>query len=649
MGIILLLIAFLIGFFMVDRFLPLRNSVIRTCGGFLLGCVISGTSLYLLEIVLAAWLGPDASLIATLLLMIAAIIFLTINRTQFSRLKDDLFHLSKDKWLIVVCLCFLVFSGWLNYFTFHQDRAGDIRVFNGAWSDIMYHHAYVRTVAVGSNVPTEYPYFARAPIRYHFLFDYWAGKVAQLGLNSVHSLNLLSALSLFVLLVLVFEFGRVYFQSPVVGLLGGIFLLFHSSWAGMAWLVQNWGSDLIGGILGKTGWLSGAEFEGWGLFNLNVFINQRHFAFGLAVFLWLLTYFLDYGKDGRLLAPQTGFISGGRKERYFLAVFIGCLPFWNVIITAETLVCLFLIVLASFFNHRSRSYQLLMILLAACLLVIPQLFLFRNGESVLSGYPRIHFGYGLDHFTLLNFFGYYFKVLGLKWLLFWMVLLTVSRRRKVELLIVTAPFVIANLFQVGYILYDNNKLIISWLLVVNLFVAHWLVSFYQRMKQKMIPFIPLLLAGLIGFGLTFAGLLDFFSVMNTERVAIADNHSSFKKWLQKNTEPGAVFMTDSFIPYGDNAITAINLAGRMLYAVRNDVDSSCNLEHRLAVIQRIYSWDGSDQDLKALLSKEQIDFVLVDPLVSHNSDYHLNEWKLAQNLKLAYQRDGLTVYHASRD
>ncbi len=649
MGIILLLTAFLIGFFMVDRFLPLRNSVIRACGGFLFGCAVGGTLLYLLEIVLTAWLGPDASLVTSLLFMIIAVLILIIDRAWFSRLKIDLCHLSKDKWLIVVCLCFLIFSGWLNYFTFYQDWSGDIRVFNGAWSDIMYHHAYVRTVAVGGNIPTQYPYFARAPIRYHFLFDYWAGKVAQLGLNSVHSLNLLSALSLFVLLLLVFELGRIYFQSPVVGLLGGIFLLFHSSWAGVTWLIQNWGGDLIGRILGKTGWLSGAEFEGWGLFNLNVFINQRHFAFGLAIFLWLLVYFLDYGKDSRIVTPQAGFISGDRKERYFLAVFIGCLPFWNVIITAETLVCLFLIVLVSFFDHRPRSYQLLMVLLTACLLVIPQLFLFRSDDSALSGYPRIHFGYGLDHFTVLNFFGYYFKVLGLKWLLFWMVLLAVSRRWKVGLLIVTAPFVIANLFQVGYILYDNNKLIISWLLIVNLFVAHWLVVLYQRMKRKMIPFIPLLLAGLIGFGLTFAGWLDFFSVVNTERVAIADNHSSFKKWVQKNTVPGAVFMTDSFIPYGDNAITAINLAGRMLYAVRNDVDSSCNLEHRLAVIQRIYSWDGSDQDLKALLRKEQIDFVLVDPLVSHNSAYLLNELKLAQNLKLAYQRDGLTVYHTSRD
>ncbi len=114
----------------------------------------------------------------------------------------------------------------------------------GAWSDITLHNGFVRSISIGHNIPVEHVYYDNTPIKYHFLFDYFVGKISQTGLHSVHALNLMCLLSLSFLLLMIFQFGSTVFKSDATGILGALFLLFHSSISGLKWIYDNWGWDI---------------------------------------------------------------------------------------------------------------------------------------------------------------------------------------------------------------------------------------------------------------------------------------------------------------------------------------------------------------------------------------------------------------------
>ncbi|WP_243467067.1 hypothetical protein [Acetivibrio straminisolvens] len=130
-----------------------------------------------------------------------------------------------DKVAIICFIAFVLFSTWFNYNTFRLSD-GNITISGGAWSDITFHHGFVRSTSLGQNIPVEYVFYANTPAKYHFLFNYYAGKISQTGLHSVHALNLMCSLSLSFLLLMIFQFGRTVFKNDAVGILGALFYCF---------------------------------------------------------------------------------------------------------------------------------------------------------------------------------------------------------------------------------------------------------------------------------------------------------------------------------------------------------------------------------------------------------------------------------------
>jgi len=55
---------------------------------------------------------------------------------------------------------------------------------------------------------------------------------------------------------MIFQFGRTVFKNDAVGILGALFLLFHSSISGLKWVAENWGWDIFKKCMKKpAGWL----------------------------------------------------------------------------------------------------------------------------------------------------------------------------------------------------------------------------------------------------------------------------------------------------------------------------------------------------------------------------------------------------------
>lgn len=634
MGVLVLLICILSGYCVIRIFTRIKNPVVIFAGSFICGCLISGTFLYITDLLFISILGSySLGNIIFLAVSVSLCLHALIQLKLAERLKKDISALAKDKAALVMLVLFLAFSFWLNYHTFSTD--GDaLTVAGGAWSDIIYHHAYVRTVSIGNNVPVQYPYYAGEPMHYHFMYNYFVGKLAQNGLNSAHALNIMSSIGLAALLMLIFEFGRVYFKSSAVGVMGALFLLFHSSLSVFTWIGKNIGEGFIDKVLNKQGWLEGAMFENWGLFNLNVFINRRNFAFALAAIVFIVMLVLDRRSNADA-DDKRRFLHG---DNIILSAIIGILPFWNVVaaVTALAFIGAFAIISP---GNRKFFYGMLCTGVIAFILILPQVLLFKSGESLLSEYPRFHIGYGTEGGSVFGIPVYYFRVLGIKFLLIIFSFFVVNKQKKFDYLVFLIPFAAANTLQFGKVLYDNNQFLFIWLIFANCFAACALVWLWRKLHLRL-SFIVVALA----LSVMLAGVLDLFSVINMGKATLADDSSRLKNWIVENTAPDAVFLTDHFIHYGDNSMVSINLAGRKLYCVRNCVDGSCDVWKKYETMKMIYSSAGEIERVKPLLEKEGIDYIVIDSLVRSNADYNLNEAFFNNNFTLVYNAEGISVY-----
>jgi len=639
MGIVLLIISAAAGYCLLKQFSRSEKPVVSFCGAIVIGFTLSGTLLYVLDLLLVKLFHDFFS--GTLIFLIAATLYIIYSyRRQniLALLRSDASSLWQDRFACFSAALFLLFSLWLNWNSLSLTANGNILVANGAWSDLMYHLSYLRSVGLGNNVPIQYPYFANEPIRYHFMFDFFAGKVVQLGLDSVQALNLLSTAGLFSLLMLVFEFGRSFFKSALTGFLGSVFLLFHSSLSVFPWIQQN-SHNLLSSVVEKDGWLTGAPFEQWGLFNLNVFVNQRHFAMGLAALVLLVILVLDLS-DSPVVSNHLE--QNGNHRRLglplLMALLLGCLPFWNALFAATGVIVL-LAFAALNFRNRSLCYQLLATAAVAGLIIYPQLMLFKGEGSALAGYPRFHLGYALDHFAVLGFLGYYLRIFGVKVLLIFVSLILLDRKSRLYALVFLLPFAIANMLQFSSVLYDNNKLMFASLVFLNSYAAYTIAYLVKRRNRLFLG-----LAIVLTLSATLAGVVDFFAVKNLKQSEIADNSSSLKWWVVYKTEPRAVFLTNVFIPYADSALNAVSLAGRYLYVVRNCVSSSCFVDGRIENARKIYSFSGGVAAVRSLLQQEKIDYVLVDEHVRNNPQLGLNERAFIENFKIVYKDESATIF-----
>lgn len=198
---------------------------------------------------------------------------------------------------------FGVLATWMAFatLTFIENR---LCIGINQWSDYGPNTAIIQNFAFGHNFPAEYPHYANEPIRYHFLFYFLAGNLEFLGLNLAWSENLISIITLVSLLALVIAFGELLFNSKAVGILAATFFFFHGTLNLVPFLRTQTGGKLswesvktaANAIYNLGGYLSsGYPYRGedWGIWTQVVYINQRHLASSIGIFLVVLIFLFD--------------------------------------------------------------------------------------------------------------------------------------------------------------------------------------------------------------------------------------------------------------------------------------------------------------------------------------------------------------------
>lgn len=307
LALVYLVIMIALGDAVCRRFYAFVSLPHRFAVAFLTGLVISSWWTYV-----AAWLFSSFSspmLWGNLVYFVTAIglILWLREKPQSSepRLAGDLgvTEFERTDWVFVGAFFLLV--SWMAFATFDMTE-GKLQIATHQWSDFGSNVSLMQTFALGHNFPTQYPHFSGERIHYHFLYYFQAGNLEYLGLNPATANNVLSILSVISMLVLVMTLGVALFRSKVVGRIAAVLFFFHGSLSYIPWLYAQGTSNAWTAITSLRDFLPSIfpyRGETWGVWSQVVYLNQRHLASSIGIFLVVVVFLLLRYREALALDP----------------------------------------------------------------------------------------------------------------------------------------------------------------------------------------------------------------------------------------------------------------------------------------------------------------------------------------------------------
>ena len=307
LALLYLIVMVVLGDNLCRRFCPYVSRLHRIAAAFLVGLVLSTWITYLSALLFARTTKPLLWGNVLFFLIAGGVIVWSRRQPSGTPRTISARPVASEKWDWILGGVYLIFACWLMFSTLGSHE-GRLRIGGSQWSDFGPNLAIMQSFALGHNFPTEYPHYAGERIRYHFLFYFQAGNLEFLGLNPAWSNNLLSILSLVAMLILVMLLGETLFNSRTVGRIGSALCLFNSSLAYIPFLRSQ--ESLTGAISSVVNlpWFLPSGFpyrgEGWGLWTMNTYANQRHLASAIGTFLLVLIFLIGRYRE-KLLEAQT--------------------------------------------------------------------------------------------------------------------------------------------------------------------------------------------------------------------------------------------------------------------------------------------------------------------------------------------------------
>src|SRR5206468_870509 len=305
LALIYLALAIYLGDFLCRRFYRFISVAHRLAAAVLVGLLVSSWFTYLAGLLFTRAQQP--LLWGNLLFFLATIAVVCRSvwkhklarrvqtKTDFGFSPDLYLRRSKGSsiadWALIAG--YVVLVSWMMFASF-SSTAGKLHISNPEYSDFGPNTAIMQSFAVGHNFPTEYPHFSGDRIRYHFLFYFQAGNLEFLGLNPAWSLNLLSITTLVAMLIVVMTLGEMLFNSRTVGRLGSLLFFFFGSLSYVPFLHKQVSIRAAIEAVKHRGEFLPSIFpyrgETWGTWSQVTYLNQRHFASAIGIFLLGLVF-----------------------------------------------------------------------------------------------------------------------------------------------------------------------------------------------------------------------------------------------------------------------------------------------------------------------------------------------------------------------
>jgi len=545
---------------------------------------------------------------------------------------------------VLYTLLAVVFIKSLMYLTF---KVVDNSIYVGysVFSDFAPHLGMIRSFSVSNNFPTQYSHFAGEDVRYHFMFQFMVGNLEYLGLRLDHAFNLPSILGMTALYMLLFVLVVRITKSRLCGYITALLFTFRSSFTLFRYMAEQWEGNVKEALKANREFLGYTQNENWGLWNLNVYCNQRHLAFAMALLVLALLLFLPYvermgenlkmvkqkedtGLEFRIKQIKTLFFTKSAfgvydiKFAFGMGLFLGALAFWNGSVLVATLSMLFFMAAVS--EHR---LDYLITAVVTLILYFCQSALFVEG-SVVS--PAYFFGFLADNKTFWGVLVYIVELTGIVLFVAVAGASMVSGVKRYLFFVSLVPFVLAFTLALTVDITVNHKWIMMSLMLVSMFAAILLSDFLKSgdwFKRS--------IAVILLIALTATGVYDYKTIKKrNENYLIFSYDDPVTNWVMENATCDDMFLTPWY------SLNNIVMGGAMLYYGWPYYAWSAGYDtySREYKVREMYE-ASSVEELDALIEENNIRYIVVDYECRTSAEYMVREDVIETAYETVFEHD----------
>ncbi|MBE5962839.1 MAG: hypothetical protein E7256_15925 [Lachnospiraceae bacterium] len=569
---------------------------------------------------------------------------------------SELKKISVGEYVLMFLSLFLIIQ--LMWITFHV-KNGELQVGYSVFSDFSPHLGMIRSFSYGNNFPTQYSHFAGEDIRYHFLFQFLVGNLEFLGMRIDYAFNIPSALSLFAAVMLLYVLAVKIGGKRSVGYLTCLFFAFRSSKSLFIFLSKvPEGTSLLAALKDNTEFIGYTTNEAWGLWNLNVYCNQRHLALGLAVMLLILLFFIPhlYALFERVKAAieqrekeESTFAVAVReifftKEGWMIkdlglcvaaGILLGILAFFNGAVTIAALLILFLIAV-----FADRRLEFLVTAVIATGLSVLQSSFFIKGSAISTSF---YFGFIAENRTFFGVIDYIERLLGILPIVLLVAFLLSKGVEKWLMACVSLPFLFAFTMSLTVDVTVNHKYIMISVMLAGIFAAIAIVKLYEK-RSVFLKAVCILLTVV----LTATGLYDYTIVLKKNQNSLNfDLDDPLTLWIRDNADSKDIFLSSNY------ALNNVVMGGAMLFLGWPYFGWSAGYDtaHRAELVKEMYEADSSEE-LMQLVEENNIRFIIVDYDNRVSMDYNLDPYTIPATYEAVYESGAgdyqITIYDTKK-
>ena len=537
---------------------------LRLAAAFGVGTLVVTWALYFLAWFLHGVVGQKKPLILgniVVLLLAAGVTGFLIWRGRKKGGGKEILIADK-KTFVKECVLYGILFAFVTFTMFYVFHVEGTRLLSGntVFSDYAPHTAMIRSFSLSANFPTQYPHFGGEDVKYHFMFQFLTGNLEFLGLRIDIAYNLVSIFAMVSFLILLTQIARRLTGRFAAAVIASVLFFFRSGLALFLFLKEHIAADdLFSTLKENVTFIGYTPNENWGLWNYNVYLNQRHLAFGLLIAALVLWFFLDHieanaASEAKGLAYWKGLFVGKEAwlpEKPLLAalagVVLGLSSFWN-----GATVIGGLLILAGFTIFSRHKLDYAIAAFAAVVLSFLQTKIFIWGNAVAA---HFQWGFIAEDKSVPGVLWFLLEVTGVT--VFGAIVLAFFLDRKCRAVLVSflLPVVFAFTMSLTPDVTVNQKYIMISCAFLTIFWGFALARLWARGLTRWIAVI-------LAIALTATGAYEFVLIVRNN----GDHHristeldSQTMSWLAKNTTEKDLLLTPRY------SLSEVTLSGCMMY------------------------------------------------------------------------------------
>lgn len=553
------------------------------------------------------------------------------SRVDRKRMIADMELFQKEALFFILLLVFLT---WIMFYVFHI-KGGILYSGYTVFGDYAPHTAMMRSFSMGNNFPTQYPHYGGADIKYHFMFQFLTGNLEYLGIRIDFAYNLISVLFLLGFLMMLYELAVRITGRCAAGAGAVILFFFRSALTFFQFAAEHIKSgDLLAVLQENTSFIGYTPNENWGLWNFNVYLNQRHLALGMVMVCTAVWIYLDWLEAGTR-HQETGLL--WIKDRLFtreawvcrdagralaVGILMGLCSFWN---GAAVIGGLLILLGFAVFSDGKLDYALTALAAVVFTLLQTRFFIRESGMSF-----SFYWGFLAEDKSAAGVLWYLLQMSGVFFLGLIFLAVFLKRQERAVLAGFLVPAVFAFCISLTPDINVNHKYIMIAYAFLTIFWADAVIRIWRRGWAGKAAALVLAVC------MTATGIYDFVVILrgNDERHRTAVKmDSNLTGWLSENLDSSDLILTPEY------SMNEVTMSGVMMYCGWPYYAWSAGYDtyYRAAVATDIYTADDGET-VKKLAEQEGITYILYEEDMTFEEN-DCREDVIAETYPLVYTSD----------